>query len=202
MRVLEGGEIYLLDRHLERLSRSARHFSFTLDAAKTRDDILKSAPRQAACLRLMLSKEGVVTLQQMPLPTAYAKRVKLSSIRVNSNHEFLFHKTTNRGVYEAARRECDDETDALLSNERGEITETTIMNVAVFRDGRWITPQVSCGLLSGVMREELLARGEIVEGVIQASELQPGEVIRCFNALRGVCEAPFSDELWNRLNEA
>jgi para-aminobenzoate synthetase / 4-amino-4-deoxychorismate lyase len=202
MRVLEGGEVYLLDRHLERLSRSARHFAFSLDLAKTRDDILKSAPRLAACLRLTLSKEGVVTLQQMALPAAYVKRVRLSSIRVNPNDEFLFHKTTNRGVYEAARRECDDETDALLSNERGEITETTIMNVAVFRDGRWITPQVSCGLLSGVMREELLARAEIVEGVIQASELQPGEVIRCFNSLRGVCEAPFSDELWKRLNEA
>ena len=130
-------------------------------------------------------------MQQMPLPAAYAKRVRLSSIRVNSNDEFLFHKTTNRGVYEAAHRECDDETDALLSNERGEITETTIMNVAVFRDGRWITPHVSCGLLSGVMREELLALGEIVEGVIQARDLQPGEVIRCFNALRGVNEAQF-----------
>jgi len=191
VRVLEGGEVYLLDRHLERLTRSARHFSFSLDLAKTRDDILKAAPRGAACLRLTLSKEGVVTLQQMPLPAAYAKRVRLSSIRVNSNDEFLFHKTTNRGVYEAAHRECDDETDALLSNERGEITETTIMNVAVFRDGRWITPHVSCGLLSGVMREELLALGEIVEGVIQARDLQPGEVIRCFNALRGVNEAQF-----------
>jgi para-aminobenzoate synthetase/4-amino-4-deoxychorismate lyase len=189
MRVLEGGEVYLLSRHLERLSRSARHFSFTLDPAKTRDDILKSVPRQAACLRLTLSKEGVVTLQQIQLPAAYAAQVKLSSIRVNSNDEFLFHKTTNRGVYEAARRECADETDALLSNERGEITETTIMNVAVFRDGRWITPPVSCGLLSGVMREELLDRGEIVECVIQASDLQPGEVIRCFNALRGICHA-------------
>ena len=191
MRVLKGGEVYLLDRHLERLGRSARHFSFSLDLAKTRDDILKSTPRRAACLRLTLSKEGVVTMQQMPLPAAYAKLVRLSSIRVNSNDEFLFHKTTNRGVYEAARRECDDETDALLSNERGEITETTIMNVAVLRDGRWITPAVSCGLLSGVMREELLARGEIVEGVVQARDLQPGEVIRCFNALRGVNEARF-----------
>jgi branched-subunit amino acid aminotransferase/4-amino-4-deoxychorismate lyase len=59
------------------------------------------------------------------------------------------------------------------------------MNIAVFREGRWVTPQVSCGLLSGVMREELLERGEIVEGVILARELQPGEAVRCFNALRG-----------------
>lgn len=187
MRVSEGGEVYLLDRHLERLSRSARHFSFTLDLARTRNEI-KLAACGAACMRLTLSRDGQVALQQMPLPAGYAGRIKLSSIRVNSNDEFLYHKTTQRGVYEAARRECDDQTDALLSNERGEITETTIMNVAVFREGRWVTPRVSCGLLSGVMREELLARGEIVEGIIQSGELQDGEVVRCFNALRGICE--------------
>jgi para-aminobenzoate synthetase/4-amino-4-deoxychorismate lyase len=191
MRVLEGGEVYLLDRHLERLSRSARHFSFSLDRAKTRDDILKTAPRNAACLRLTLSQDGQVLIRQSQLPAGYAQWLRLASVRVNSNGEFLYHKTTNREVYEAARRECDDQTDALLSNDCGEITETTIMNVAVLRNGRWITPQLSCGLLPGTMREELLARGEIIEGVIQAAELQDGEVIRCFNALRGVYEARF-----------
>jgi para-aminobenzoate synthetase/4-amino-4-deoxychorismate lyase len=189
MRVLEGGEVYLLDRHLDRLNRSAKHFSFSFDLAKTRYEILKAVPRQAASLRLTLSKEGEVTLQQSPLPQGYVPRLKLSGVRVNSSDEFLYHKTTNRGVYDAARRECDEQRDALLSNERGEITETPIMNVAVFRDSRWITPQVCCGLLPGILREELLARGEIVEGVVQVAELQPGEVIRCFNALRGICEA-------------
>ena len=125
-----------------------------------------------------------------PLPAGHAKRLKLSSVRVNSDDVFLYHKTTNRGVYEAARRECDDETDAILINERGEITETTITNVAAFRNGRWVTPQVSCGLLPGTMREELLARGEIVEGVIRADDVEPGELIRCFNALRGVFDVP------------
>jgi len=189
MRVLEGGEVYLLERHLQRLSRSARHFSFSFDLAKTRDDILKAASQQAACLRLTLSKQGGVTLQHSPLPQGYVPRLKLSGVRVNSSDEFLYHKTTNRGVYDAARRECDEQTDALLSNERGEITETPIMNVALLRAGRWITPRVSCGLLSGVMREELLARGEIVEGIIEAADLRDGEVIRCFNALRGLNEA-------------
>jgi para-aminobenzoate synthetase/4-amino-4-deoxychorismate lyase len=191
MRVLDGGEVYLLDRHLERLSRSARHFSFSFDLAKVREQILKAAPRETSCLRLTLSKQGELILQQAPLPRGYAQQLKLSSVRVNSGDEFLYHKTTNREVYEAARRECDEQTDALLSNERGEITETTIMNVAVLRDGRWITPKVSCGLLPGVMREELLARGEIVEDTIHVADLRDGEAIRCFNALRGLREARF-----------
>jgi len=142
-------------------------------------------------LRLTLSKDGELTLECKPLPQGHAERLILSSVRVNSSDEFLYHKTTNRAVYDAARRECGDRTDAILINERGEVTETTITNIAVFREGRWVTPHVKCGLLSGVMREELLDRGEIVQGVIQAADLRNGEVIRCFNALRGVFEARY-----------
>ena len=193
MGVSEHGEVQLLDRHLERLNRSARFFDFKCDLAKVRDDISRAVPRDGspACLRLTVARNGESNLELGPLPTSSARRLRLSSVRVHSGDVFLYHKTTHRGIYEQARKECDEQTDAILINERGEITETTIMNIAVFRDGRWITPQASCGLLSGVMREELLARGEIVEGVIRANELRPEESIRCFNALRGICDVEF-----------
>src|SRR5262245_43031340 len=188
MGVSEHGEVQLLDRHLDRLNRSARFFDFKCDLAKVRDDIVRAVPRdgRSACLRLTLAKNGESNLECGALPTGYAQRLRLSSVGVHSGDVFLYHKTTHRGIYERAREECADHTDAILINERGEITETTIMNIAVFRDGRWITPQTSCGLLPGVMREELLARREMVEGVVDASQLRPGEVIRCFNVLRGI----------------
>jgi para-aminobenzoate synthetase/4-amino-4-deoxychorismate lyase len=194
MRVSESGRVYLLDRHLERLNRSAHHFSFTFDLARVRAQILESIPANPvpACLRLLLSQHGLCSLEQLSLPAGYARRLKLSRVRVDSKDVFLYHKTTRRGVYDEARRECDENTDAILCNERGEITETTIMNIAVFRGGRWVTPRLSCGLLPGVMREELLARGEIVEGVVKANELQDAELVKCFNALRGTLEVPFS----------
>jgi para-aminobenzoate synthetase / 4-amino-4-deoxychorismate lyase len=192
MRVSETGEVYLLERHLERLSNSARYFAFTCNAAKVREEILHVALREArhCCLRLTLGKDGTSRLDAQPLSVGYAQRLKLSSVRVHSSDVFLYHKTTKRGIYDEARRECDLQTDAILINEHGEITETTIMNIAVFRDGRWLTPPGSCGLLRGVMREELLAQGEIVEAVTRADELRHGESIRCFNALRGVRDVP------------
>jgi para-aminobenzoate synthetase/4-amino-4-deoxychorismate lyase len=188
MRVCEDGTVFLLDRHLARLMKSSRHFSFRCDLDRIRGSLLKAAVRhgQPACLRLTLSVDGSADIETAPLPAGYVQRVKLSSVRVQSDDVFLYHKTTNRGLYERARSECDERMDAILINERGEITETSIMNIAVFRNSRWITPQTSCGLLPGVMREELLARGEIIEGVIRAEELINGEHVRCFNALRGV----------------
>jgi para-aminobenzoate synthetase / 4-amino-4-deoxychorismate lyase len=191
MRVLDGGEVYLLERHLNRLTRSARHFAFDCDLARVREVISGAIPAGGkGSLRLLLSQDGYVQAQAGALPGRYVERLKVSTVRIDSGDPFLCHKTTNRGIYDAARRECDDRTDVILVNERGEITETPIMNIAVFRAGQWLTPAVSCGLLPGIMREELLACGKIVEGVVLSEDLQPGEQVRCFNALRGLFEIP------------
>eukprot|EP01012_Entosiphon_sulcatum_P040911 TRINITY_DN5464_c0_g1_i1.p1 TRINITY_DN5464_c0_g1~~TRINITY_DN5464_c0_g1_i1.p1 ORF type:complete len:716 (+),score=88.89 TRINITY_DN5464_c0_g1_i1:435-2582(+) len=65
--------------------------------------------------------------------------------------------------------------DFLLWNERHELTEGTIANVAVLRDTPtglvWITPHVGCGLLAGVMRESLLAQDQLQEGTVSLSEV-------------------------------
>ena len=192
MRMSEGGEVFLLDRHLERLRNSARYFSFKYDSDRVREAISETTPREAACLRLLLAEDGELDLRTQPLPTHQAERLKLSSVRVDSKDPFLYHKTTKRGVYDQARAECDEKTDAILINERGEITETTVTNLAVLRDGHWITPALSCGLLPGVFRAELLASGDIIDGILPADELQPAEVIRCFNALRGIVDLKYS----------
>ena len=45
------------------------------------------------------------------------------------------------------------------------------------RDGKFITPPISCGLLNGVFRQYLLENGEIEEGVILKEELEEAEEI-------------------------
>jgi branched-subunit amino acid aminotransferase/4-amino-4-deoxychorismate lyase len=191
MRVLPSGDVYLLDRHLLRLRKSARRFSFRCDIESIRERLKETVHAEASGLRLLLSKDGSTTLTLQPLPKSNPSQLKLASTRVQSKDVFLAHKTTNREVYDAARSEAGDGADAILVNEHGEITETTIMNIAVMRDRRWITPATSCGLLPGVLREELLQRGTIVEGIVPEEELKDGEDILCFNALRGMIEIPF-----------
>jgi branched-subunit amino acid aminotransferase/4-amino-4-deoxychorismate lyase len=189
MRVAEGGDVPLLGRHLQRLRQSARHFSFKYDSERTRERIRDAVPRVPAYLRLLLSQSGDVEISSGPLPAGHAQQLKLSTVRVSSKEPFLYHKTTRRDIYEKACQGYDANTDVILVNERDEITETTITNVAVFRDGAWVTPALSCGLLPGVFRAELLARGEIVEGIIHPEDLALSDPIRCFNALRGMFEA-------------
>src|SRR5215813_5909141 len=96
MRVSELGEVHLLERHLDRLHKSAEYFSFKCDLAKIREKILQAIPRHGKIisLRLMLAADGVSTVKAGPMPIGYAKRLKLSTVRVNSDDLFLRHKTT------------------------------------------------------------------------------------------------------------
>ena len=62
--------------------------------------------------------------------------------------------------------------DVVLWNDGGEVTETTTSNiVADFGEGK-VTPPVSCGLLAGTFRAELLARHEVREAVIPLDALR------------------------------
>jgi para-aminobenzoate synthetase/4-amino-4-deoxychorismate lyase len=72
-----------------------------------------------------------------------------------------------------------------LWNERGEVTETSIANVIVELDGTWCTPPVTCGLLAGTLRAELLAAGVIRERVITIADLSRASQIDVINSVRG-----------------
>jgi para-aminobenzoate synthetase/4-amino-4-deoxychorismate lyase len=195
MRVESGGSVFLLDRHLHRLHESARCFGFQCDILELRDLIeretaVRSAP---ARLRLLVGPDGEHELQFGPLPREGSfKRVRLASTISNSADPFLRHKTTKRRVYDEARRGHAEDSEVILVNERGELTETSIANIALWRNGRWVTPNVSCGLLPGTMRAELLENGDLIEGFLMVNELLDGEQIRCFNSVRGVYDLPFN----------
>ncbi|CAG8692119.1 7796_t:CDS:2, partial [Dentiscutata heterogama] len=108
-----------------------------------------------------------------------------------SDNIFLYHKTTNRKIYDDARQHVhldlipgpnnkDDIFDVLMYNERNEITECSISNIAVeFFDNNgklfWKTPEIECGLLSGVMRSYLIENGDIIPGVITIKELKTAQ---------------------------
>ena len=105
---------------------------------------------------------------------------------MDSSSPFLYHKTTNRGLYEAARAACPGYDDVLLLNERGEVTESTIANVAVEIEGTLCTPPVECGLLPGTLRADLLGRGTLIERFITLEQLRRSPRVFLLNSVRGL----------------
>ena len=70
-------------------------------------------------------------------------------------------------------------------NERGEITEATDANIVAEIDGKLVTPPVSCGLLAGTFRAELLAHGKIIEQRLSKKDLLDAKRVWLINSLRG-----------------
>jgi para-aminobenzoate synthetase/4-amino-4-deoxychorismate lyase len=77
----------------------------------------------------------------------------------------------------------------VLLNAEGEVTETTIGNLVAEIDGERLTPPLDAGLLPGVFRANLLARGEVRERPLRPPDLSRARRIWLVNALRGWVEA-------------
>jgi len=185
-----GAGFFLLDRHIERLFESARFFGWNVDRAAIgaviselthRLEVLGCSQR----VRIFLAKRGELRSEHcavVDLPRPY--RVCLACHPINSEDRTLFHKTTARAVYDSAEPEVPGVSDVILWNERGEITETRIANIALEIDGVLYTPPVTSGLLPGCYRAELLARGEVQERVLFKDDLLRANKVYLLNSLR------------------
>lgn len=189
---LEAGELLLLERHLDRLQASAHYFDFSYDQDTVQEKLRQLAASNTSGswrIRLLLSRDGRLHLEKAPLETdantEEPKRFRLSAQPVPCENRFLYHKTTNRHVYENCKTDRRDVDDVLLWNEAGEITEFTIGNIVIEWGGRCWTPPLECGLLAGTMRADLLAKGEIEEKILSKKDLQEAEQIWLINSVRG-----------------
>jgi para-aminobenzoate synthetase/4-amino-4-deoxychorismate lyase len=183
------------DAHIGRLMQSARYFG--IPAVET--EIAASLDRAAACfppgqqrVRLLVDARGAARVESRPMEHRDRRAtVCLCPFSVDTGDPFLYHKTTNRAVYERARSACPGFDDVLLWNAAGELTESTVANVCVKRGGGWVTPPVNCGLLAGTLRGRLVGRGRLRESVLRAADLVDGETILLINSLRGIRRAVF-----------
>jgi para-aminobenzoate synthetase/4-amino-4-deoxychorismate lyase len=181
----EDGEIFLLERHLKRLADSAEYFDVKIDLNEIRGHLRNLRFECPTRIRLLLNQDGSFDFQCLEI-SAVSGDVKLAIANqsVDSGDVFLYHKTTNRSVYEKAKADFPEADDVLLFNERCEVTESCIANVVVELDGRKVTPPVSCGLLAGTFRDELLSQGEIEEGVVTLDDLRRADSVWLINSVR------------------
>jgi para-aminobenzoate synthetase / 4-amino-4-deoxychorismate lyase len=180
---------YLLERHLRRLTGSARYFGFACNETHVRGQLARAVgDRQGnQRVRLSLARDGSVSLAVADIgDDITAMTVILCSRRVNREDIFLYHKTTRRVVYDNALTQARSAgaDEAILCNDRGELTECTIGNIVVEQAGRRVTPSLSCGLLPGTLRQELLDTGRIEEDVLTVAELYAADAVYLINSVR------------------
>jgi len=182
--LLEDGKYFLLDRHLERLRKSAAYFGFkNYELGTILDRIAVEHSAGSFKVRVTLWENGRIETDCSAVQQTTHRVVALATEATTSDR-FLFHKTTRRGFYNsqvAARPDCDD---IIFWNERGEVTESSIANVVIRVGDEFFTPPVSSGLLAGTFRDQLLADGKIKERVITIEELRTANEIFLVNSVR------------------
>jgi para-aminobenzoate synthetase/4-amino-4-deoxychorismate lyase len=186
---LEGGRYVREARHLRRLRESATFFDRSFD-----DDVVVRALREHARshagtsrrVRLLLDATGHPHIESRPLevPVREPAPVALAAAPVSRDDWRLYHKTTQRDVYDRHRRARPDVFDVLLWNDERVLTEFTIGNLVAEIDGACWTPDRRAGLLAGVFRGELLDAGEIRERVITLDDLSRATRLWLINSLR------------------
>ena len=175
-----GGRVFRLDRHLDRLGRSAERLGIAVETPALENAVVETIRANGlsdARLRLTVSAgEGgtvpdpgtceeptvlVVAGHYQPLPDGVYQRgfrAVVSSIRRNSQSPLTGMKSLNFLESMLARREARvaGADEALLLNERGLLAEASMSNVFLVSDGALRTPGLSCGVLPGITREVVL----------------------------------------------
>ncbi|BHH84061.1 chorismate-binding protein [Desulforhopalus sp. 52FAK] len=201
---------YLLEEHLARLARGAEYFKFSFDPLLIRQQLATHASSftaEALRVRLVLEKDGQISITatecdrplfiRLPAAKDLGARPISGSVRCVTTSTadlgpYIYYKSSRRAMYDSEFKKVLErgETDALFFNDQNELTEGCISNVIVLKDGCYFTPPVQCGLLPGVMREQLLLQGEdspmVKEKVLLKEDIENCDAVFICNSVRGV----------------
>jgi para-aminobenzoate synthetase/4-amino-4-deoxychorismate lyase len=187
----KGSGYFLLERHLDRLAHSADYFGFQFDPGPVRTSLEKCAYdiSESSKVRLLLTRDGSVAIEVVPLVSSSSTSCPTSWVTfadqpIDSSNRFLYHKTSNREMYRLELEKKPDCVDVIFLNERGEVTEGANNNIVIRKDGILLTPPVTCGLLPGTLRAQLLETGEVSEGVIMPADVAQADEIYLINSVR------------------
>ncbi|UCD15700.1 MAG: aminodeoxychorismate synthase component I [Candidatus Omnitrophota bacterium] len=197
----KGQGYFLRDLHLRRLQNSCEYFGVPLDSRELDrklqklEKVLNRALAEKWKVRILVSMDAKISIEHKVLGQQSAVvKVAVSSKRINADNKFLYHKTTNRCIYDEelskARREGFFEV--MFLNNRGELTEGAISNIFVEKKGTLYTPALKSGLLPGVLREHLLANKEVQETTLYPQDIYEADRVYIGNSVRGLIRAVVS----------
>ncbi|WP_367590093.1 aminotransferase class IV [Heyndrickxia ginsengihumi] len=186
---LDNGIYLLLDRHLNRLYDSAQYFHFHVRIDHIKKSLMDYADNHRKGtfkVRLVVSKDGSHTITGEPIKPFHGPLiVALAREPIDEDHPFLYHKTTNRDVYNHFKTKLEPSLfDVVLWNKKGELTEFINGNLVLEIQDEFFTPKITSGLLAGTFREELIHEGKIKERVLTKQDLLNCSSIWFINSVR------------------
>ena len=177
--------------HLARLQRSGEAFGLRIDMAGVKHAIADPAHSTGDRIVRVRVRDGDVEVSSEPVEAHAAVELCFSEERVRSDDPFLAHKSSWRPAHDAAASEARERGcfDAVLRNERGELTEGARTNIFVRKGNTLYTPPLSSGVLPGILRSRLISEGQAVERVLTQDDLESADAVLAGNSARGLLPA-------------
>ena len=184
-----------LERHLTRLKNSA--FELGVNYSETQlmqkiNNFKGAKTNDFERVKIELGEEIRLNSNEF-IPSDDIITFAISPTIMQSNNPWLYHKTTMRNLYDSEWREINVNhsiDEIIYFNERDELTEGSRSNIFLDIGGEnLITPPIQCGVLPGVLREELLESGKAKEQIISRDSFLNAKQVYLGNSLRGLRKA-------------
>jgi branched-chain amino acid aminotransferase len=197
-----GGRPVDLDRHLERLRRSAAAIELTMPTPEELGtaiaDTLDAAGNPESYLRIIVTRGGgPITLDitapekpsliliaaplAMPLADLYERGAALAIVGVERTSRRAVDPAVKSGNYlnnimalAEARRAGAYE--AIMCGPDGRVAEGSTSNLFVSRGGRLVTPALATGILPGITRQRVMDLARSADIRVEEGDLSPDDV--------------------------
>ncbi len=194
----EPGEgIIRKKHHFARLASSARSLGYEYDELAFQSAVQKISGGAPQKCRLILSENGTIVLEHEDLEAmSQPVLLALSKHPLSLGVQEYRHKVLARDFYDGERSRVSGKTgcsEIIFLNPKGEVCEGSFTNIFVELEGQLYTPLLSSGLLPGVLRGQLVEKGEVLQKVMTIRDLESAEKIWIGNSLRGFMAAKFVD---------
>lgn len=173
IKILDG-EIYNLKYHQKRYESVLN--SLNIQETRILEEYIKPPKKGLYKCRIVYTSNNDISVSYHP----YHKKL-VYSLKLITNNEIEYeYKYLNREKIDrlfSQKDNCDD----ILIIKNSFITDTSIANIAFYKDGVWKTPKYP--LLNGTTRQRLLDEGRIIEEEIREIDIPSFSKIALMNSM-------------------
>jgi len=170
---IDDAKIYNLEYHQQRYENTLKSLSIT--EFKSLASYIKVAEKGLLRCKVIYDAKGIKNVEYFK----YTKR-KINSLKLVYADAKYMYKSTNREILDTLfeqKQQCDD----ILIVQNNLITDTSIANIALYKEGIWYTPKRV--LLKGTTRQRYLDASKLVLKDIKVEDLGSYTKVALLNAM-------------------